>query len=326
MRRANKSVKLLSGWPRQCFNKILDDEIFGANVDRISQVAEDLFNVKDPIGNTFSKATVGVLARALTLTVIVPYQRLTEGSSRKEASTRALYRGFQRQCFKECVFTASYVISSDYFAKSLLKYRPALRASVHQVYQYGLFRSLSASLCSCSLPAALAAVQGNKPGADGKSAGKTSGTAGKTSGTAGKTSGTAGKTSGTACKTSGTAGKASGTAGKASGAAGKTCGTAGKTAGKDASKTGTLPVEEKNVDRTTNVLLAAAKAAAAGALSTVVTAPIEYYGRPANRAVSTTCRKAARKSCYNAVNTTINKSLQAGMYHRVLFAKLNQMA
>lgn len=87
---------------------------------------------------------MGVAARALTLTAMIPFQALQDPKKRRAAffdkSTPAnsripmvLYSGFERSLLKESVFTASYVLGSAQFEKLFRRYRPCV---AHQIKLY----------------------------------------------------------------------------------------------------------------------------------------------------------------------------------------------
>lgn len=134
-------ITLWKGWPKQALNKAVDDELFNANLGRVTSFIEETFNVTNPSKTPVGKATVGVLARALTLGVMVPYLNLQQLSARKSLTAPPkkversllplgpLYRGLERSLLKESVFTASYILGSAY----LQDYLKTKRSCIHSI-------------------------------------------------------------------------------------------------------------------------------------------------------------------------------------------------
>eukprot|EP01054_Gregarina_sp_Poly1_P011469 Gregarina_sp_Poly_1__11468@NODE_985_length_5470_cov_797_213215_g692_i0_p3_GENE_NODE_985_length_5470_cov_797_213215_g692_i0NODE_985_length_5470_cov_797_213215_g692_i0_p3_ORF_typecomplete_len300_score43_43Mito_carr/PF00153_27/9_3e02Mito_carr/PF00153_27/45Mito_carr/PF00153_27/0_61_NODE_985_length_5470_cov_797_213215_g692_i01251024 len=135
-------VSLWRGWPKQAFNKVLDDEIFNTNIRRVNKFVEETFNYKNPSGSTYGRAAVGTAARILTLTVMVPYYQLSDPAKRKILMSKRsgqktafvtvtpFYTGFEKSLIKESIFTASYVILSSYFGNAFAKYRPRIAGEI----------------------------------------------------------------------------------------------------------------------------------------------------------------------------------------------------
>eukprot|EP01055_Gregarina_sp_Pseudo9_P000282 Gregarina_sp_Pseudo_9__281@NODE_1180_length_1808_cov_191_534765_g1106_i0_p1_GENE_NODE_1180_length_1808_cov_191_534765_g1106_i0NODE_1180_length_1808_cov_191_534765_g1106_i0_p1_ORF_typecomplete_len298_score58_04Mito_carr/PF00153_27/24Mito_carr/PF00153_27/1_6_NODE_1180_length_1808_cov_191_534765_g1106_i07481641 len=130
---------LWRGWPKQAFNKVLDDEVFNANIKRVTKFVEETFNYKNPAGTPHGKAAVATAARALTLSIMVPYQQVSDQSKRKVLLSKKhgggkkalvtltpFYAGFERSLIKESVFTSSYILLGSYFGNVFAKYRPAI--------------------------------------------------------------------------------------------------------------------------------------------------------------------------------------------------------
>lgn len=87
-----------------------------------------------------------------------------------------------------------------------------------------------------------------------------------------------------------------------------------------------LNQDEKKKEKYTDVACASLKAASAGAVSTILAAPIDMAGKKmsAPKAIATVGRKAVRKACYNGINTVIVQYLYSSKIHRrVLNTTLN---
>eukprot|EP01053_Blabericola_migrator_P007437 Blabericola_migrator_1__7436@NODE_378_length_9209_cov_129_909101_g302_i0_p5_GENE_NODE_378_length_9209_cov_129_909101_g302_i0NODE_378_length_9209_cov_129_909101_g302_i0_p5_ORF_typecomplete_len289_score39_35Mito_carr/PF00153_27/91Mito_carr/PF00153_27/27Mito_carr/PF00153_27/9_8_NODE_378_length_9209_cov_129_909101_g302_i042265092 len=137
-------ASLWKGWPKQAFNKALDDEVFNSNIRRVNKFVEDTFNYKNPSKTPVGKALVGTAARALTLTIMVPYQQVSDRSKRKvlvekrknkevmTVSLIPLYTGFERSLIKESVFTSSYILLSAYFGNVFARQRPLIEEQVQK--------------------------------------------------------------------------------------------------------------------------------------------------------------------------------------------------
>lgn len=130
---------LWRGWPKQAFNKILDDEVFNSNIRRVTKFVEETFNYKNPAESPYGKAAVATAARALTLSIMIPYQQVSDQTKRKVLMSKRsgngkrafvtltpFYDGFERSLIKESVFTSSYILLSAYFGNTFARYRPCI--------------------------------------------------------------------------------------------------------------------------------------------------------------------------------------------------------